>query len=54
MDVGPSVRKARAYDVQRPTEPALMVISVDNPISDWALQEIGRAGDIFGVKVVNL
>jgi len=54
MDVGPSVRKARAYDVQRPTEPALMVISVDNPIPDWALQEIGRAGDIFGVKVVNL
>lgn len=54
MDVGPSVRKARAYDVERPTEPALMVISVDNPIPDWALQEIRRAGDIFGVKVVNL
>jgi D-3-phosphoglycerate dehydrogenase / 2-oxoglutarate reductase len=54
MDVGPSVRKARTYDPKRPTEPALMVISVDNPIPDWALQEIRRAGDIFGVKVVNL
>jgi len=53
MDVGPSVRKARAYDVERPTEPALMVISVDNAISDWALQDIRKAGDIFGVKVVN-
>jgi D-3-phosphoglycerate dehydrogenase len=53
MDVGPSVRKARAYDVKSPTEPALMVISVDNSISDWAMQEIRKAGDIFGVKVVN-
>jgi D-3-phosphoglycerate dehydrogenase len=53
MDVGPSVRKARAYDVERPTEPALMVISVDNSIPDWAMQEIRKASDIFGVKVVN-
>jgi D-3-phosphoglycerate dehydrogenase len=54
MDVGPSVRTTRTYDPKRATEPALMVISVDNPIPDWALQEIRRAGDIFGVKVVNL
>lgn len=54
MDVGPSVRKARSYDPQRPTEPALMVISVDNPIPGWALDEIRKAGDIFDVKVVNL
>jgi D-3-phosphoglycerate dehydrogenase len=54
MDVGPSVRKARAYDSQRPTEAALMVISVDNAIPDWAFEEINQTGDIFGVKVVNL
>jgi D-3-phosphoglycerate dehydrogenase len=54
MDVGPSVRKARNYDPKRATEPALMVISVDNAIPDWALHEIRGAGDIFGVKVVNL
>ena len=54
MDVGPSVRKARTYDPKRTTEPALMIISVDNSIPDWALQEIRRAGDIFGIKVVNL
>ncbi len=54
MGVGPSVRKPRSYDPQRANEPALMVISVDNPILDWALEEIRGAGDIFGVKVVNL
>ncbi len=54
MDVGPSVRKARPYDAQRPTEPALMVISVDNPIPEWGLDEINQEGDIFGVTVVNL
>ena len=31
-----------------------MAISVDNSIPQWALNEIGRTGDIFGVKVVNL
>jgi D-3-phosphoglycerate dehydrogenase len=54
MGVGPSARKPRTYGIQRPTEPALMVISVDNAIPQWALNEIGQAGDIFGVKVVNL
>ena len=54
MDVGPSVRKTRATDPQSKRESALMVISVDDPIPDWALDEIGKAGDIFGVKLVNL
>lgn len=54
MDVGPSMRKARAYDQGRAaeSESALMVISVDNPIPDWALNEINQAGNIFGVKMV--
>jgi D-3-phosphoglycerate dehydrogenase len=50
MDVG----KPRSSGTQRPTDPALMVISVDNPIPQWALNEIRQTGDIFGVKVVNL
>ncbi|GCE06642.1 phosphoglycerate dehydrogenase [Dictyobacter aurantiacus] len=54
MDVGPSVRRARAYDAKRPTDSALMVILVDNPIPEWALDEISQAGNIFGVKMVNL
>ena len=54
MDVGPSVRKARSYDAKSPNEPALMVISVDNPIPEWALEEINKAGNIFGVKRVTL
>ncbi|GCE20662.1 phosphoglycerate dehydrogenase [Dictyobacter kobayashii] len=54
MDVGPSVRKARSYDANRPTDSALMVILVDNPIPEWALDEINQAGNIFGVKMVTL
>ena len=54
MDVGPSIRKPRSYETQRPIEPALMVISVDNVIPQWALNEISQTGDIFGVKVVDL
>ena len=54
MDVGPSVRTARSYDPQRPTESALMVISVDNPIPEWALNEINQAGKFFDVKIVSL
>ena len=54
MDVGPSVRTARSYDAKSPNEPALMVISVDNPIPEWALEEINKAGNIFGVKRVTL
>ncbi|GER92041.1 phosphoglycerate dehydrogenase [Dictyobacter vulcani] len=54
MDVGPSVRKARFYDTGRPSESALMVISVDNPIPQWALDEVNQTGTIYGVKMVNL
>ena len=54
MDVGPSVRTARSYDPQRPTESALMVISVDNHIPEWALNEINQAGKFFDVKIVSL
>ncbi len=55
MDVGPIVRAPRPHDQQqRIAETALMVISVDDPIPDWALEEIGKAGDIFGVTVVKL
>jgi D-3-phosphoglycerate dehydrogenase len=54
MDVGPSVRTARSYDPQRPTESALMIISVDNSIPEWALNEINQAGKFFDVKVVSL
>ncbi|GAC1361380.1 MAG: phosphoglycerate dehydrogenase [Ktedonobacteraceae bacterium] len=54
MDVGPSVRKARSYDAKSPNEPALMVISVDNPIPEWALDELNKAGNIFGVKGITM
>ncbi len=54
MDVGPSVRKPRSHDTKGAHDTALMVVSVDDPIPDWALQELGEAGDIFGVTVVNL
>ncbi|GCE28216.1 phosphoglycerate dehydrogenase [Dictyobacter alpinus] len=54
MDVGPSERKARSYELARPTESALMVISVDNPIPEWALDEVNQTGTIYGVKMVNL
>jgi D-3-phosphoglycerate dehydrogenase len=55
MDVGPSVRRP-----QRQTMPAgkkdnaLMVISIDEAIPDWALDEVSKTGDIFGVTMVNL
>ncbi len=54
MDVGPSVRKPRAHFAQNPSDTALMIISVDDPIPDWALEELGKSGDIFGVTMVNL
>jgi D-3-phosphoglycerate dehydrogenase len=54
MDVGPIVRAPRPLGLERPTDPALMIISVDDPIPDWALQEIGGAGDIFGLTLVKL
>ncbi|GCE12325.1 phosphoglycerate dehydrogenase [Tengunoibacter tsumagoiensis] len=51
MDVGPSTRKPRSYSKNAS---ALMIISVDDPIPDWAIDEIRKTGDIFGVKLVNL
>jgi D-3-phosphoglycerate dehydrogenase / 2-oxoglutarate reductase len=48
------VGKPQSSGIQRPTDPALMVISVDNSIPQWALNEISQTGDIFDVKVVNL
>src|SRR5438552_6000736 len=54
MDVGPIVRTPRVRDPQHAADTALMIISVDEPIPDWALQEIGAAGDIFGLTLVKL
>lgn len=54
MDVGPTQRSPRQHSHQQSTDPALMVISVDEAIPDWALEEIGKAGDIFGVTLVKL
>ena len=54
MDVGPIVRTPRVRDPQGPPDTALMIVSVDDPIPDWALEEIGAAGDIFGLTLVKL
>jgi len=54
MDVGPIVRTPHPHDPQRTPETALMIISVDDPIPEWALQEIGASGDIFGLTLVKL
>jgi len=54
MDVGPSTRKHYPREPHRPPDTALMVISVDDLIPDWVLEELSKAGDIFGVTVVNL
>src|SRR5256885_10198389 len=53
MDVGPIVRTPRQRNPQQP-DTALMIVSVDDPIPDWALEEIGAAGDIFGLTLVKL
>jgi D-3-phosphoglycerate dehydrogenase len=54
MDVGPIVRTPHPRDAQRSLDTALMIVSVDDPIPDWALQEIGAAGEIFGLTLVKL
>ncbi len=54
MDVGPIVRTPRPRTGQHSHETALMIISVDDPIPDWALEEIGASGDIFGLTLVKL
>ncbi len=54
MDVGPTARAPHARDPRRSPDTALMIISVDDPIPDWALEEISGAGDIFGVTLVKV
>src|SRR5947209_3219299 len=54
MDVGPIVRTPHPRNAQFSPDTALMIVSVDDPIPDWALQEIGAAGDIFGLTLVKL
>ena len=54
MDVGPSSRMPHHRDAHRSTDTALMIISVDEPVPDWALEDIGAAGDIFGLTLVKL
>lgn len=54
MDVGPSVRMPHHRVPQTPPDTALMIISVDNPIPEWAMAEIGEEGDIFGLTLVKL
>jgi D-3-phosphoglycerate dehydrogenase len=54
MDVGPSVRSPHTRDSKRSPDTALMIISVDDPIPDWALEEIKGTGDIFGVTLVKV
>ena len=54
MDVGPSVRAPHTRDAKRLPDTALMIISVDDPIPDWAIEEIKGTGDIFGVTLVKV
>ncbi|HLX41287.1 MAG TPA: phosphoglycerate dehydrogenase [Ktedonobacteraceae bacterium] len=54
MDVGPITRAPRHAAFQHHVDTALMIISVDDPIPNWALDEIGAAGDIFGLTLVKL
>jgi D-3-phosphoglycerate dehydrogenase / 2-oxoglutarate reductase len=54
MDVGPSVRSPHTRDPKRSSDTALMIISVDDPIPDWAIEEIKGTGDIFGVTLVKV
>lgn len=54
MDVGPSGRVPQVHTPGQPPNTALMIISVDEPVPDWALAEIGDSGDIFGLTLVKL
>ena len=54
MDVGPIVRTPRSQQAQSTSATALMIVSVDDPIPAWALEEIGAAGEIFGLTMVKL
>ncbi len=52
MDVGPREQALPVGDTQPAT--ALMIVSVDQPVPDWALAEIGETGNIFGLTQVKL
>ncbi|MDQ6661322.1 MAG: ACT domain-containing protein, partial [Chloroflexota bacterium] len=56
MDVGPIVRSPRKSAATHSPDTALMIVSVDEPIPDWALEEIANSssGDIFGLTMVKL
>jgi D-3-phosphoglycerate dehydrogenase / 2-oxoglutarate reductase len=54
MDVGPTARAPRPRNAPRVPDTALMIILVDDPIPDWALEEIRGIGDISGVTMVKL
>ena len=55
MDVGPSVRSLRhRHNPHSTPDTALMIVSVDDTLPDSALEEITRAGDIFGATLVKL
>jgi D-3-phosphoglycerate dehydrogenase len=54
MDVGPIVRAPHSQQAQSTSATALMIVSVDDPIPGWALEEIGAAGEIFGLTMVKL
>lgn len=52
MDVGPSQRTPHPPDPQEGPNTALMIVSVDQPVPEWALAEIGETGNIFGLTLV--
>jgi D-3-phosphoglycerate dehydrogenase / 2-oxoglutarate reductase len=54
MDVGPSERSPQTRESKRSNDTALMIISVDDPIPAWAIEEIKGTGDIFGVTLVKV
>ncbi len=54
MGVGPIAGAPHTGGTQHAPQTALMIISVDDPIPDWALDEIGASGDIFGLTLVKI
>ena len=54
MDVGPSVRPPWLGKTGHAPDTALMIISVDDPIPEWTLEEIKGTAAILGVAMVKL
>ncbi len=48
------VRSPHTRDSKRSPDTALMIISVDDPIPEWAIEEIKGTGDIFGITLVKV